>query len=105
MTSPLRFGIVRGARSLPLLYGFQLSQGGIRRDDALAVFFATFLSFDAGERTVVVFDLDDVLALAFLVFGVPIARFDDFLFTGLARFFMSSSQSYCVTFLRQFCQF
>jgi hypothetical protein len=23
----------------------------------------------------------------------------------LARFFMSSSQSYCVTFLRQFCQF
>jgi hypothetical protein len=29
---------------------------------------------------VVVFDLDDVLALAFLVFGLPIARFNDFLF-------------------------
>jgi hypothetical protein len=53
VTSPLRFGIVRGARSLPLLYGFQLSQGGIESGHpaattaALAVFFATFLSFDA----------------------------------------------------------
>jgi hypothetical protein len=59
---------------------------------AVAVFFATCLSFDAGVRAAVFFDLDDVLPLVvFLAFGLTIARFDDLGFACLALFFMSSS--------------